>query len=422
MSVTTISSAAALTAARPYRLLFGICLVCYLFCGLVATLVSVYLPAITDELLGPVSAAESGRVGAYIQSLFLLGWMLGGIGFGVLGDRFGRIQSFVFAVLLCSGCTLLLGMASSWITLVIYRFIAGIGVGGIMVLATVLASESWPAQSRRVAIGILAVTFPVGILMAGAVNNLLPDWRDACWLGGIPLVVALVAAFRLKEPAARANTGRLAVQENPGSLGQMWQLSNRRNLIVGATLFGAMLIGLWAIFAWMPTWVQSLFTGTEAGQQERGTVMMLLGSGGIIGGAFSGFIVNRLGYRRTFLLTFGGSFAMCYLLFGTNPVFTPLIYLQTALLALFFGVSQGALAAYLPELFPASIRATATGFCFNIGRLATAGAVFFVGTLVSVLGGYGAAVMVFSATFLVGFVIALLAIRPEKPLAFREGL
>jgi MFS-type transporter involved in bile tolerance (Atg22 family) len=130
--------------------------------------------------------------------------------------------------------------------------------------------------------------------------------------------------------------------------------------------------------------------------------MMLLGGGGIAGGVLSGFLTNRLGYRRTLLLTFGGSFVLCLLLFGTNRTFSPVIYAETAALALFFGISQGALSAYVPALFPVAIRATATGLGFNIGRLFTASAVFFVGTLVTVLGGYGNAVLVFSLTFLLG--------------------
>jgi MFS-type transporter involved in bile tolerance (Atg22 family) len=188
---------------------------------------------------------------------------------------------------------------------------------------------------------------------------------------------------------------------------------HRRNLLVGATLFGATLVGLWAVFSWMPTWVQSLFADPSAGGQERGLVMMLLGGGGIVGGCLSGFIANCIGYRHTLLITFGGSFLMCVLLFGANHTFSGLVYAETAALALFFGVSQGALSAYLPALFPAAIRATAKGLCFNLGRLATATAVFFVGTMVVVLGGYGNAVLVFSLTFLLGLLVTWFAKDPK---------
>jgi MFS family permease len=386
-----------------HRVTFAICLLCYLFGGLVSTLLSVYLPVVVRDLLGQVIEQEMGNVGAYIGALFLYGWVLGGIGFGLLADRFGRVNSFISAVVLYAVSTLLIGMVTSWPLLVVYRFVSGAGVGGVLVLATILVAETWPRSSRSVAQGVLAVAFPVGIIVAGLVNNLSRDWRSAFQIGWIPLVVAGIAVFFLQEPAVWKDAQAFSSQNNglTGS-GALFQSTSRRNLLVGSVIFGTMLIGLWAIFSWLPTWVQSLFSNPALGQQERGLTMVLLGSGGIIGGGFSGLLVNRLGYRPTLMIAFAGSFVMCVLLFGTNFIFSKAVYLETAALALFFGISQGALSAYLPELFPTAIRATATGFCFNIGRLATATVVFFVGTLVTVLGGYGNAVLVFSVTFLVG--------------------
>jgi cyanate permease len=76
---------------------------------------------------------------------------------------------------------------------------------------------------------------------------------------------------------------------------------------------------------------------------------------------------------------------------------------------LFFGISQGALNFYIPELFPTAVRSSATGFCFNIGRTFTASVVFFVGWLVQALGGYGNALFIFSFIFLIGFIITMFA-------------
>lgn len=395
-----------------HRTLFAFCLLCYLFGGMVSTLMSVYLPLVVRELVGNVSEAQLGQVGAYIGSTFLYGWMLGGIAFGVAGDHLGRVRTFVAAVALYATFTLLTAWASHWILVVVYRFLSGMGVGGVLVLATVLVSEAWPAKSRNVALGILAVSFPVGIIAAGAINNLLPEWRTAFQVGWIPLGLALLALLTLKESARwqKERQSNQSTQRNPAAL--LTHTTYARSLWMGSLIFGSVLVGLWAIFSWLPTWVQSLFDNPAMGQQERGLTMMLLGSGGILGGGLSGWLVNRLGYRKTLLITFGGSFATCWLLFTTNAVFSPMIYLETGLLALFFGISQGALSAFIPALFPASIRSTATGFCFNIGRLLTATAVFFVGTLVAVMGGYGPAVLVFSTTFLIGFGVLFLSPAP----------
>ena len=180
----------------------------------------------------------------------------------------------------------------------------------------------------------------------------------------------------------------------------------RREVIVGSLMFGTMLIGLWAIFSWMPTWIQSLIA-TDAPKQ-RGLSMMFLGMGGLTGGFFSGWLVNLMGLRRSMLLCFAVCTVMSFVLFKTNSTFSPVIYAEIAIMALFFGASQGVLSAYIPQLFHTSIRATATGFCFNIGRLFTATAVLFIGVLVSTLGGYGNAIFIFSLVFVIGLIVVLI--------------
>ncbi len=388
------------------KLLLAVCVVCYAFGGYFSTLMAVYLPVVVKELMGDVSTDDLTEVSAYIGSMFLLGWTFGGILFGLLGDQIGRIRAFVIAVSLYSVLNILISFSENWITVILLRFFSGLGIGGTLVLATILIAEVWPAKSRAIALGILAVTFPVGIIAAGIGNNLFSDWRLAFLPGFIPLVAGLTALLLIKESKEWIQLKRESVSlEQPSKYLTLFDSSNKKNLIHGSLIFGAMIIGLWAIFSWMPTWVQSLFPDPGSGQNERGTVMILLGSGGILGGISSGFLINYMGYRKTLLLAFAGCFVMCFLIFKTNQVFSPVIYPETALLALFFGISQGALSSYLPELFPTKVRATATGFCFNIGRLATALVVFFVGALVTALGGYGNAVLVFSITFIIGLVV-----------------
>ncbi len=141
-----------------------------------------------------------------------------------------------------------------------------------------------------------------------------------------------------------------------------------------------MLIGLWGMFSWIPTWVQSLLT-TSDGQTERGMAMMLLGAGGLTGGFISGLISNKLGVRRAMMLCFGWmhlSFQRC--LFGSNrSLLASNLSRSSLLLSLFFGISQGLLSIYIPQLFPVHIRGTYTGICFNIGRIVTAFCCLFCG-------------------------------------------
>jgi hypothetical protein len=102
-------------------------------------------------------------------------------------------------------------------------------------------------------------------------------------------------------------------------------------------------------------------------------------------------------------MCFAGCFLFTFLLFKLNTSFSTVTYIEMILLAFFFGISQGALAVYIPQIFPTAIRASATGFCFNIGRLFTGVVVFFIGALVTVLGGYGNAIFIFSFVFVIGF-------------------
>jgi MFS family permease len=384
---------------------FAVCALAYLFGGTVSMLLSANLPVVVRELSSPVtSEAELADIGAWLNAGFLYGWMLGGLLLGVASDRFGRVRTLAFATGLYGLFTCLVFFAHDWHTLLLYRFLAGFGVGGVLLLSTVYISEIWHQQGRAVILGILAVAFPVGIVLSGAMTAGFSHWRQGFLLGLVPLALAGITWFFLHESAAWQETKRTDQQER-----SLWPLllapEHRRNLVLGAIIYGAVLVGLWGLFSWLPTWVQGLLEGVSDGQKERGLTMMLLGMGGIVGGMISGLLMRKWGSRNTLLFTFSGLIVVCGLLFLTNSGFSGIVYVEMAVLAMFFGISQGALSGYVPALFPAEIRATATGVCFNICRFFTATAVFFVGTLVHLLGGFGNALL----TFALAFVVALAA-------------
>jgi MFS family permease len=392
-------------------LLFAICFVSSMFGGVVSTLMSVYLPVAVKELLGETTTERLNGVSAAINSVFIFGWMFGGVSWGLICDKVGRSKSVILSTAFFGLFTLLTAIAPSWLWVTIFRFLSGFGVGGVLVTTTILVSEAWSGKQRAVALGILSISIPVGIFSAGLINYWLPGWRNAFSVGIIPLLLSVLAVFFLREsakwdvrdPGLRA--GERAVK------GQASARQFRKNLWLGSLIFGTMLIGMWAIFSWLPTWVQSLSAKADA-QQERGLSMMLLGAGGLTGGFVSGWIAHAIGLRRTMLCCFAGCLVLSFFLFRTNAHFSGIAYGELAVLALFFGISQGALSAYIPELFPTAICASATGFCFNAGRLFTATAVFFVGFLVSLLGGYGNALFIFSFIFLAGLVPTWLAGEP----------
>ncbi|GAB4017885.1 MFS transporter [Spirosoma koreense] len=372
---------------------FGLCFACYLMGGTVSTVLSVFLPVILPDLKATATA------GAILNASFLYGWVIGGMGFGLIADRLGRVRALTLATALVGIFTLLSVWSSDWLMLAGFRFIAGMGVGGILVVTTIYLSEIWPERGRPVVLGLLAMSFPVGIVLAGSLNLLFTQWRQVFWLGLLPLGLALLVMSALPE-STRWQTARTTKASDSRSI---WQPEYRLNLVQGAVIFSAVLIGLWAVFSWTPSWVQTLFTSESEARQARGLTMMLFGMGGILGGAISGVLVNRLGMRTTLLGTFAACLLACWLLFGTNRQFSPVVYAETALLSLCFGISQGTLSSFIPMLFPTTVRATATGFCFNIGRILTATGVFFVGSLVGVFGGLGNALLFFSLAFALAF-------------------
>src|SRR5690606_24106841 len=117
---------------------------------------------------------------------------------------------------------------------------------------------------------------------------------------------------------------------------------------------------------------------------------------------------------KSMLLCFAVSAVLSFVLFKTNNAFSPVIYVEIAVMAFFFGISQGVLSYYIPHLFSTSIRSSATGFCFNIGRLFTGTAVLFVGILVTALGGYGNAIFIFSLVFVIGLLVIFFTKNIEK--------
>ncbi len=382
--------------------LFILCFISSALGGTVSTLMSVYLPVAIKDLSAQ-NASDINTISAYINAIFILGWALGGFTWGILSDRQGRKK----ALLLSIGCygifTVSTGIANSWWILSTFRFMSGFGVGGVLVTAFTLMSEVWPTKTKTIFVGILSIAFPVGIFSAGLINYFVEYWRNGFLIGFVPIGIALIGIRFLQESTVWRAEKKL--QKN-SSTQLHFSTESKRNIWIGSLIFGTMLIGLWAIFSWLPTWVQSISNTTDA-QKERGLSMMLLGIGGLTGGFFSGWLVKAIGMRKAMISCFSICTVLSFILFKTNQYFSPVIYPQIAGLALFFGASQGILSSYIPELFPTNIRSTATGFCFNIGRLFTAGAVLIVGVLVSSLGGYGNALFIFSLVFIPGLAIIL---------------
>lgn len=386
-------------------LVFILCFLSTFFGGIVSMLMSVYLPVAVKDLLGNVSEEKMNDVSAWINSLFIFGWMFGGILWGIICDKIGRARSVVLSTACFGLFALLTGFSSSWLLVSVCRFFSGFGIGGVLVTTVILISELWKDKKIAIIQGIVSLAMPVGFFAAGALNNYTDDWKIAFLIGIAPLLLASIAAFVLPE-SEKWKTSRSVNKQKQDAGSSIFSAEIRKNLLKGSVVFGTMLIGLWAVFSWAPTWVQSISSSTDVDDQ-RGLTTMILAAGGIAGSFFSGWIVNAIGLNKTLLLCFVACFIMTVIVFKFNTDISTATFIEMGILTFFFGISQGALAVYIPALFPINIRASATGFCFNVGRLFTGTVVFFIGALVTMLGGYGNAVFIFSFIFIIGMLFIL---------------
>ena len=233
------------------------------------------------ELLGD-SAAASETVKQYLgyaTTSMILGWATGGIIFGMMSDKLGRVKTMVFTLVVYSGFTGLSGMATSWIDFTIYRFLVGMGLGGMFGAATTLVAESVPGGFRTVALGALQALSATGNIIGSTVSywlqpgaqNLLfglSGWRLLFFVGIIPSLLVIPIMLILKEPEAwKTAKAEAAKNKNLKSIGSPLDLFRqsrwRRNTLVGLGLGFAGMVGLWGI--------AFFFTGTDFHSPGRRT-------------------------------------------------------------------------------------------------------------------------------------------------------
>src|SRR5690606_9223782 len=154
--------------------------------GTVSTIASVYLPVIARQMAVSGTSEQLNEISAYINALYLAGWAIGGMSWGIISDKIGRAKSLVMCLAAVGVFTVAVSFAGSWEMVVGLRLLGGVAVGGVMVITMTLLSEIWPAKSRSIVMGVVSIGFPVGIFSSGLVNILVNDWRQAFLVGAIP--------------------------------------------------------------------------------------------------------------------------------------------------------------------------------------------------------------------------------------------
>jgi len=389
-------------------------------------------PAIV-ELLGaragdPTAAARVTEFAGYSTSALMVGWAVGGVFFGVLGDRIGRVKTMTLTVLLYSVFTGVSALSVGVVDFLLYRVIAGMGVGGMFAAGVALVAETVPERTRPFALGFLQAFCTVGNMLAAVIAILLGKfqqfgivagaWRWMFFAGGLPAFLCVGIMRRLKDPEQWRQAAM--ARKKLGSMGELFSDPRwRRNAIVGLLLAFSGVVGLWGIGYFSYDLLRSLFdrTALNSGQKTFwvGVTSLLQSAGGFWGVYGFTYLTQRVGRRRAFAVSFAAALLATAFTFAYLRRFSDIFWMIPLMgfthLTLFGGYS-----IYLPELFPTRLRSTGTSFCYNVGRLAAAIGPLSLGLLTSrVFVNYAEpmrwAGVTMSLVFLVG--LATLPFAPE---------
>jgi MFS family permease len=362
-------------------------------------------PALTELLGGNPSVATIGRVGGLLSMAGLLGWALGGMCFGVIGDYIGRIRTLTLSVVMVAVFTALQGLSPNVTVFSICRFFAGVGTGAEFVVGIPLVAEAFADLPRARMLGFMMTGASFGSILGGQLLAFVGPygWRYVLFTGAIPAVLLVVLRRGMEEPerfqAVRARRQALKAAQSISAedrvfLGfapkQLFSRANRYSTMVGVLFCLGALLGIWPSAVWLPTiqgqmLAQSGISGVAA-VPFIGFGMTLFGIGGMVGQAAYGFIADAIGRRWANMLYSTGTIVTALTLYGVLRDYS----LYPFVLPLFgfsvFGIFSG-LAVYLPELFPTHVRATAVSFCSGSGRVITAFGPLVAGLLVVPFGG-----------------------------------
>jgi MFS family permease len=382
----------------------------WMFDGMEMGLYTWAIPPALKELLQTESNRDIGPYIGVTVALFLAGMSVGGVVFGRLGDRIGRVRTMIITVAVYAVFTGLSGLSQNFGQLAACRFLGAMGLGGEWGLGVALVMETWPNTSRPLLAGLLGSAANVGLLIAAGATRLLAQhnlsWRWALVMGFLPAVLTLAIRLVVKESDRWVESQKRGER---ASFADLFSPALRRNSLFGIALSAVAVLGMWGVYqAWMQAWVQQLVeesgSGITAGT-ARASVSLWMAIGSIIGSLLAGPLAEWMGRRRSYALFCVGSVATSWLLYLTCDAFDLKLLILAGIGGIFAAAFFGWLPLYLPELFPTRIRATGEGLTFNAGRIISAVGAMVTGTLVEALGGYRGAGSLMACIWLVGLVL-----------------
>ena len=339
----------------------------------------------------------SKETAGLLGSITLLAAAAGGIGFGVIADRYGRTRALMASVLIYSIFTAACGLAQNVAQLAVFRILLGIGMGGEWASGAALVSETWAAEHRGKALGFMQSAWAVGYASAALVTMIvLPrwGWRAVFFVGILPAFLTLWVRARVEEPKIwrEAPPGR-------GSIAALFRGGLARLTIPLTVMNAFTLFGWWGFNLWLPGYlslpVASGGMGFSASTMSWFIIAMQVGMW--FGYVTFGFISDAFGRKRTYVVY---TSTAAVLILGYISIESPLALLALGPFVAFFATGYfSGFGAVTAEIYPTVVRASAQGFTYNMGRITSALAPFIVGSLAQ-KHGFQAALSLTSIAFL----------------------
>jgi MFS family permease len=401
----------------------------------------VRIPALIDLMGGEATGLEVQAFAKVVTALFLIGWGIGGLTIGALGDRFGRVRLLTLSVLIYSLGTGLTAICETGWQFAGLRFATGLGIGGVFGLAVAILTESMPTTARLAMLALLQVLSTIGnigaVLLKMGVDSAAASgrisqggsWRWLFAIGALPALLAVASSLYLKESEVwlrLKHAGKLP-KNWFGSYGLLLSdREERRNLRFATLLAISGVVGLWGIgeyavdlqHAVFTTYFEAQHSGADVTSQvaqAKNLAYLLQMIGAALGMFAFTYVADRFGRRPAFIAGFAAAFLVTLFVYWRLETPLDAYWMMPLMGAAQFSVFAG-FAIYLPELFGARVRGTGVSFAYNIGRFAAAGGSFASALLMTrVFGGFASpaplryAAMTMCAIFLLGFIIALVA-------------
>jgi MFS family permease len=306
-----------------------------------------------------------------ITALFLLGAAVGGIGFGWLGDRIGRVRALSASILTYSLFTGLVYFAQTPAQLGALRFFGALGMGGEWALGVALVMETWAESNRGRLAGWIGAVGNAGFLLSALVglsfSVTMTSWRWVTVIGAAP---ALLTFFIWRWVPESARWQRATEISRAQPLREIFSARLWRTTVLATLLCGIALVVTWGLVQWLPLWAGQLAGDTQPKAKAWTQAWSALGS--MAGGIFGAWLAEKCGRRPAYFLLCIFSLAGCWTLFGGVTNYGALFLMLTFVVGMMTAAFYGLIPLYLPELFPTRARATAQGLAYNAGRVLAA--------------------------------------------------